>query len=196
MLKIAFSNLLRNYVLIIVNVFLLIVAASIAISLVYSTIRLGISPMPSSIKAFKTVLKLVDKTGNGAIIDLGSGWGNVVIPMARRYPQRPVIGYELSLLPWLLSTLLKKLFNLQNLTLHRVNFYNVKLPQASVIVCYLYPQAMKKIQNKLQLEQPNIDFLISNNFALPTWQVDQKIQLDDFYKSPIYLYKITNTRYQ
>lgn len=138
------------------------------------------------------MLKLVDNTGNGAIIDLGSGWGNFVIPIARRYPQRQVLGYELSVLPWLLSSLLKKLLNLPNLTLHRKNFYNVKLPQASVIVCYLYPQAMIKIQHKLQLEQPDIDFLISNNFALPTWQAEQTIQLDDFYKSPVYFYKLTN----
>ena len=54
------------------------------------------------------MLKLIDETGNGAIIDLGSGWGNFVIPIAKRTPERQVIGYELSLLPWLISTVLKK----------------------------------------------------------------------------------------
>ena len=163
----------------------------ITVSLIYSSIKLGISPMPSSRKAYKVMSDLVEKTGTGAIIDLGSGWGNFVIPIAKNNRQRQVIGYEMSILPWLISTVLKQIFGLSNLTLHRENFYHASLPAASVIVCYLYPQAMIKIQAKLLLEQPKIDFLISNNFALPTFQPDTVIILDDFYKSPVYLYKIT-----
>ena len=169
---------------------LLIVAAFIALSLIYNTVKLGISPMPSSSKAYNIMMKLIDETGSGAIIDLGSGWGNFVIRIAKRNPQRKIIGYELSLLPWLTSTLLKRVLGLKNLTLHRQNFYNVNLPTASVLVCYLYPKAMDKIKNKLLLEKPKVDFLISNNFALPSWQPYKVTQLNDFYKSPIYLYKI------
>lgn len=149
--------------------------------------------MPSSSKAYNTMMELVDETGTGSIVDLGSGWGNFVIRIAKRNPQRQVIGYELSLLPWLTSTLLKKVLRLKNLTLHRQNFYNVNLTGASVLVCYLYPEAMNRIKNKLLLEQPEVNFLISNNFALPSWQSVKVIPLNDFYKSPIYLYKISNT---
>tara|TARA_R110002124_G_scaffold70290_5_gene188763 strand:- start:1501 stop:1947 length:447 start_codon:yes stop_codon:yes gene_type:complete len=148
--------------------------------------------MPSSKKAYQVMLRLIDETGTGAIIDLGSGWGNFVIPLAKRTPERQVIGYELSLLPWLISIILKKALGLKNLRLHRKNFYHENLPAASVIVCYLYPEAMIKIADKLKQQQPNIAFLISNNFALPSVKADKKIVLDDFYKSPIYLYKISN----
>lgn len=139
------------------------------------------------------MMELVDETGTGPIVDLGSGWGNFVIRIAKRNPQRQVVGYELSLLPWLTSTLLKKVLGLKNLSLHRENFYNVKLANASVLVCYLYPEAMNRIKNKLLLEQPNVNFLISNNFALPSWQSVKMVPLNDFYKSPIYLYKISNS---
>jgi len=140
------------------------------------------------------MMTLVNETGMGSITDLGSGWGNIVIPIAKKYPQRQVIGYELSLLPWLTSTLLKKLLGLKNLTLYRQNFYNADLSGASVLVCYLYPQAMDKIKNKLLLEQTTVDFIISNNFALPSCQPYKVLQLDDFYQSPIYLYKIDKKR--
>ena len=136
------------------------------------------------------MMKLVDETGSGPIIDLGSGWGNFVIRIAKKNPQRQVVGYELSLLPWLTSTLLKKVLGLKNLTLYRQNFLNVNWSGASVVVCYLYPEAMDRIKDKLLLEQPKVDFLISNNFALPSWQSCKVVQLDDFYKSPIYLYKV------
>ena len=68
------------------------------------------------------MMQLADETGTGTIIDLGSGWGNFVIPIAKRYPQRKIVGYELSLLPWLTSTFLKNIFGLKNLTLHRKIF--------------------------------------------------------------------------
>ncbi|WP_081150369.1 class I SAM-dependent methyltransferase [Cognaticolwellia beringensis] len=178
--------------MIIFDILLLMAVMFIAGTLIYSSVKLGISPMPSSRKAYKVMSDLVDKTGTGPIIDLGSGWGNFVIPIAKSNRQRQVIGYEMSTLPWLISTLLKQILGLSNLTLHRENFYHASLPAASVIVCYLYPQAMIKIQAKLLLEQPKIDFLISNNFALPALQPDAVIMLDDFYKSPVYLYKIAD----
>lgn len=140
------------------------------------------------------MLALVDETGTGPVIDFGSGWGNFVIPMAKCKPQRQIIGYEMSLLPWLISILLKKIWRLNNLTLYRQNFYQVNFPAAAVIVCYLYPQAMSKIKHKLLHEQPNVDFLISNNFALPSCQPEKIIPLDDFYKSPVYLYKMAKIK--
>lgn len=149
--------------------------------------------MPSSKKAYQAIITLIDNTGTGAIIDLGSGWGNLVIRIAKSNPQRQVIGYELSLLPWLTSIAVKKILGLKNLSLYRQNFYHVKLPNASVLVCYLYPEAMEKINHKLHLEQPNINFIISNNFALPSQQADKIVTLNDFYKSPIYLYKTNNS---
>ncbi|PKI14366.1 SAM-dependent methyltransferase [Colwellia sp. 12G3] len=159
-------------------------------SIVFSTVKLGITPMPSSNKAYFAMMQLADETGNGTIIDLGSGWGNFVIRMAQKYPQRQIVGYELSYLPWLTSTLLKKVLGLKNLTLHRQDFYKADLSAASVLVCYLFPEAMGKINDKLRSDQADINFLISNNFALPSWQSSKTIRLDDFYKSPVYLYKI------
>ena len=147
--------------------------------------------MPSSNKAYFSMMQLVDKTGSGTIVDLGSGWGNFVIRIAKRYPQRQVVGYELSFLPWLTSSCLKKVLGLQNLTLHRKNFYLADFSKASVLICYLFPEAMEKISHKLQVKKSNVSFLISNNFALPSWQAYKTIRLNDFYKSHVYLYKIS-----
>ena len=162
-------------------------------SIVYSTVKLGISPMPSSTKAHLAMMELISETGTGTIIDLGSGWGNFVIRIANSYPQRQIVGYELSFLPWLTSKCLTKVLGLQNLTLHRKNFYLADLSKASVLICYLFPEAMEKISYKLQIEKTDVSYLISNNFALPTWQAYKTIRLNDFYKSPVYLYKIGKT---
>ncbi|MFT5294563.1 MAG: hypothetical protein ACI9YH_000569 [Colwellia sp.] len=176
--------------MIIFDVLLLIAIVFITLSLIYSSVKLGISPMPSSCKAYNTMMNLVDETGTGPILDLGSGWGSFAVRAAKRNPHRQIVGYELSLLPWFISLLFKRVLKLKNLTLLRQNFFTVKFPSSSVLVCYLYPEAMNKIQNQLLLEQPAIEFVISNNFALPSIKPCKVITIDDFYKSPIYLYKI------
>jgi hypothetical protein len=136
------------------------------------------------------MIDLTDNTGEGIIVDLGSGWGNFALRIAKKYPNRQIVGYELSFFPWLTSVFIKKLLGLKNLTLYRQNFYSADLSAASVLVCYLFPEAMVKIKDKLFNEPHNVDFLISNNFALPLWKPSKVIQLNDFYKSPVYLYKI------
>jgi hypothetical protein len=135
------------------------------------------------------MITLAEETGTGTIVDLGSGWGNFVIPMAMKCPQRQIIGYELSLLPWLISSLLKNILGLQNLTLYRQDFYQADLVKTSVLVCYLFPEAMAKIKEKLLSEPHQIDFLISNSFALPSCDPTKVMQINDFYRSPVYFYK-------
>lgn len=135
---------------------------------------------------------LLYDTGNGPIIDLGAGWGNFVLRLAKQFPQRQIIGYELSLLPWLTCLLLKHLLRLKNLTLYRQDFYQAKLAPDATVVCYLFPGAMQKIASQLLGQQTQIKFVISNNFALSTYPLDKMIRLDDFYRSPVYRYKIAH----
>jgi len=167
--------------------------------------------MPSSKKARLAMLQLLseiekenareaeakkdteaNKTEGGAIFELGSGWGNLLIPLAKTYPQRKIVGYELSLVPWLASSLLKKILGLENLQLYRKNFLHADLSSASVILCYLFPGGMQGLENKLKADGGKPDYLISNNFALPSHSPSKTLQIDDFYRSPIYLYALND----
>jgi hypothetical protein len=162
----------------------------ISCSIIYHSVKLGIAPMPSSVLTHKVIIGWLDNSSSNTIIDLGSGWGNVVIRLAKHYPNRQIIGYELSFLPWLTSRVLKKLLGLSNLTLHRKNFYHARFPSNSILICYLFPQAMQQINDKLRREKSSINMLISNNFALPSWQADKTVRINDFYRSYIYCYQL------
>ncbi|WDE14424.1 methyltransferase [Thalassomonas haliotis] len=146
--------------------------------------------MPSSDKARQAMLKLCKDTGNGEIIDFGSGWGHFVIAAAKTFPERKVTGYELSWVPYLTAYVLKLSFNLNNLTLKRADFLTAELSSNSVLVCYLFPGAMKAIAGKLATGQHQVSYLISNNFACPTLTPTKTLQLNDFYHSPVYLYRL------
>jgi len=170
-------------------------------SIVWSTLTLGISPMPSSKKARQAMLELsvvtsletgiesTSQTQRGAIFELGSGWGSLLIPLAKMYPHRKIVGYELSILPWFTTVILIKVLGLKNVKVHHQNFLKADLSGASVAFCYLYPGGMKALEDKLKLEHGALEYLISNNFSLPSSKPIKTILLNDLYQSPIYLYK-------
>lgn len=163
----------------------------LGLSILWSTLSTGISPMVSSNKARRAMLSAIDAEGlpeKGSLIDLGSGWGTLIISAARQHPQRQVIGYELSWLPWLFSVIRKHCLELDNLTIYRRDFKQADLSQAAVLFCYLFSSAMAEIEKKLRCEQDRELFMISNTFALPSCQPIKTIRLNDLYRSPIYVY--------
>lgn len=166
----------------------LVVVIITALSIVWSTLKTGISPMMSSNKACKAMLDEIDMNKEGPLIDLGSGWGTLIIAVAQRYPHKQVIGYELSWFPWLVSTILKGILRLDNLTIYRKDFKNAELNTASNLVCYLFPGAMTELQEKLAQEVVNDVTIVSNTFALPSYPPTRVIKLKDFYHTPIYVY--------
>ncbi|WP_299794931.1 class I SAM-dependent methyltransferase [uncultured Shewanella sp.] len=172
---------------------ILLLTLFLLITIVWTTFRVGISPMPSSAKAYHAISRLLDDTGKGAIYDLGSGWGTLVIRIAKSHPERQVIGYELSLFPYLMSRLVKRLMGLKNLKLYRQDFLRADLNEASVLVCYLYPDAMCKLAQLIEHQTHNLkpDFVISNNFALPYCKPDRLIRINDLYRSPVYRYDLS-----
>jgi hypothetical protein len=63
-------------------------------------------------------------------------------------------------------------------------------------MCYLYPAVMEGIKEKLSQEGADALFLISHNFALNSQSALKVIQLNDFYRSPVYLYQLNKLNAQ
>lgn len=180
--------------MLIIEVVAITVVLLIAASIVWSTIRVGISPMPSSEKARRAIFDLIEDSANSPVYDLGSGWGSLIVPLAKKYPDRKIVGYEISLLPWLASVLIKTVLRLENLKVYRKNFLHEDLSEAEVLICYLHTEGMQDVANKLVAERRNEGVLISNNFGLADWLPEKTVQINDFYKSPIYRYQLKAVR--
>ncbi|MFT4823403.1 MAG: hypothetical protein ACJASY_004301 [Halioglobus sp.] len=174
-------------------------------SIIWTTLAVGISPMPSSQKARLAMMQLIETAeieadieasvvesfeASGAIVDLGSGWGSLTIRMAVKYPDRQIIGYELSYFPWFVSVLVAKCLGLNNLSVYRQDYLKADFSATSIVVCYLFPAGMVALETKLAEQKTSIRYVISNNFALPSFQPEKTIQLYDFYRSQVYRYRI------
>ena len=176
--------------MLIMEILLIALILFAGMSIVLASMKTGISPSPSSGKVSRSIIAASEDSEPGTIIDLGSGWGTLVIAFARKYPGRQVVGYELSLIPWLFSVLRKTLSGLNNLTLYRKDFRTADLSEASVLTCYLFPGGMVYLKEKL--EQDNIDnvLVLSSTFALPSSEPTKVMHVKDIYNTPIYLYRL------
>lgn len=140
--------------------------------------------MPTSSKARRALLDLAPAQVEGEILELGSGWGTLLAPLAEKY-SNPITGYERSPIPFLFSWI--RLKNKPHVTLRWQDFFQADMSQAGLIVCYLYPGAMESLQKK---EFKKDTWILSNTFAMPGWTPVASKRLDDIYGTWIYLYRI------
>ena len=162
----------------------------VMVSILVGVVRTGISPMPSSRRAVQQVLQFVVPPRLGPILELGAAWGSLAIPLARAFPDRRIIAYELSTIPWLFLLLRVRVSGLTNIEVVRRDFFRDDLGKAAVVVCYLYPGSMVQLSTKLQSELIPGTTVVSNTFALPGWVPEQTSQLKDMYRTKIYRFVV------
>ncbi|QLH35887.1 MAG: methyltransferase [Parachlamydiaceae bacterium] len=86
------------------------------------SLKNGIGPMPTASKTKMLLFKHLPKEKEGVIYELGSGWGTLAFPLARRYPSSTIIAYENSPIPYLFSKMGLFASGLHNLIFLRHNF--------------------------------------------------------------------------
>ena len=144
----------------------------------------GVSPMPTSHKIRDALLENLPELNDGTIIELGSGWGNLLFPLSKKYAGCSIIGFENSPIPYLFSSFLN---HSKNLKIVRNDFFEKSLREANLIVCYLFPANMERLKEKLERELRPGTQVVSHTHEIPTWKPKQTISVDS---STIYLYEI------
>jgi hypothetical protein len=163
-----------------------------AISIVYASWRNGISPMPTSAKVRRAVSAEVDRLGPGDgrfLVEAGSGWGTLALNLARRSPGWRIVGIENSVVPLVVSKLIPKPAR-TSIAFIRGDLYVYDYKTADLVVCYLYPGAMKRLSPILREQLRPGAHVISVCFALPDWQPERTVTCSDLYRTPVYIYRI------
>lgn len=148
----------------------------------------GIGPMPSSPKAKRVLLDNLPTDLKGTIYELGSGWGTLAFPLAEKYPHAKVVAYENSPIPFFISKIRHLFSRHKNLQITYQNFFNRGLGNASMVICYLYPDAMQRLKIKFENELKKGTLVASNSFFIPGWKAYKICDIHDIYHSKIYIY--------
>ena len=165
-----------------------ILGLGVVLCIVWDSLRLGISPMPSSKKVFEAVKEHLPELEEGEVCELGAGWGGVAYKLAKHYPKHRVAAYENAVISWLALKL--RFSRHPRVNVHRDNFLKSPLPQARLYYTYLYPGGMKALAKKIELECQHDCIWVSFTFALPGHKPIKTLTLSDLYRSKIYFYEI------
>lgn len=172
-----------------IELFIFLILLYIVISVVIWSVKTGISPMFSSFQVISYVSYEINKFDKNTIVDLGSGWGTFAIIIAKKNPNKKVIGYELSPFPFYFSKILVYILQIKNIHFYRKDFIQEEFDSDYLYFSYLFPKGMENLENKILKTDKKL-LLISSTFALPTIKAFKKNHLNNLFKTPIYIYKI------
>jgi ribosomal protein L11 methylase PrmA len=142
------------------------VVIALAISIVWTNKR-GAPYVPSSMATVKKMLNLAEVKPDELVYDLGCGDGRILITAAKKYQARAV-GIELDPLRWLWCQGLISILGLRDrVSIQFGDIFNQDLSKADVVICYLLPEANRKLQDKLLGELKPGTRVVSNTFLFP-----------------------------
>jgi SAM-dependent methyltransferase len=122
------------------------------------------------------------------MVDLGCGDGRVLRKAKKRYGVR-AIGYEINPLAYLKARLLS--IGQNDIEIKCKNFWTADLSKSDVIFCYLYPDVMKKLADKLATGLKPGAVVVSGNFPLPGCVPTQVLRPGHcIHNDPIYIYRM------
>jgi precorrin-6B methylase 2 len=167
------------------------------LSIVFESLRNGISPMPASAKVRHAVADEINRLSKGGtILEAGSGWGTLAIHLARQCPGWKIIGIENSPVPLWVSRFFWRCISAVNgsslvsISFIKGNIYTYPYAEVDVIVCYLYPGAMKQLSEIANNRLSPGTRIISVCFALPGREPECIVTCGDLYRTKVYVYSL------
>lgn len=132
--------------------------------LFWSCFRTQVPYFPSSRASHEAVAKLLPEKPFH-FLDVGSGFGGMVMDFSRQRPESSFEGVEVAPLPWLVSVIRS---HLQQTSAHfqRRDYRTLDLSRFDVIYCYLSPAAMPALWRKARQDMRVGSMLISNEFII------------------------------
>lgn len=171
-----------------VALFVIVVVAGA--SIVWSTLRLGISPMPTSPRVLKTVLAVVPAEVGGDVVELGAGWGTLAWAVARARPRCRVIAWEASPVPFAFCWLRAKVQRRPNLVLRFGDFRGAELTSARLVLAYLWTGGMAQLAPRFDAELQPGTVVVTHTFAWRGREPELTAHADDVYRTPVYRYRV------
>jgi len=131
-------------------------------------------------------LELAEIKGGEKVYDLGCGDGRLLFAAAEK--GATVVGYEISLLPYLIAKVKQLLFPRKKQTkILFKDFWHVDLKDADLVYFFLMPKVYKKLKEKLEKELKPGARVIAYVWPIDGWEPQRISALKNVQK--IYLYQ-------
>lgn len=173
-------------ILIIIEIILFLIIVWVAVGF-FNILFRGFAPLViSQKKVISLILDNIEPNSNQVIYELGSGSARFLQMVQKKFPKVKLVGLEYSIVPYLVSSIMLWLKN-SSIKIRYQNMYKVNLAEADFIYCYLFPQMMLKLGQKVRSECKPGTILISYMFSVPNWEPKKIIKLDN---GTIFFYEV------
>lgn len=132
----------------------------------WTTFRTQVPFYPSGRRAWKAAAAQLPQDRPLRFIDIGSGFGGLVLHLARQRPESSIGGVELAPLPWLASRLVARLASSSAYFVWG-DYRDLDFSSYDVIFAYLSPAAMPALWQKACAEMKKGALLLSYEFPIP-----------------------------
>ncbi|MFH0830816.1 MAG: class I SAM-dependent methyltransferase [Parcubacteria group bacterium] len=154
-------------------------------------VRTGVPTVKSARAAQDLAASLLKKQGARRIYELGSGKGDFVLRLARLLPEAHIIGFEISLLPYLYAQIWRLVHPARKRVRFRLaDFRCVPLGDADAVVCYLMPRINDKLAAKLANDLKPGTLVLSVSFSFSAWRPVQVLKANNWAKTRLYVYRM------
>ncbi|PIW28352.1 MAG: hypothetical protein COW30_07675 [Rhodospirillales bacterium CG15_BIG_FIL_POST_REV_8_21_14_020_66_15] len=171
------------------QVILIIVLVFVILTTGYSVFT-GISPVPSSPTSYAKIEEILLDEGVTRVVDLGAGWGCLLMPLAAAMPEVQFLGYELSPFPLVFARLRGALFRRRNVRIERQDLRKTSFQGADAVICYLYSELLEKLRPNLERDLKPGTIVVSNVFDIPGWRPEAVHRLDCSQCPQVYVYRV------
>jgi hypothetical protein len=148
-----------------------LVAFLVMVFLFWSTYRTQVPFYPSRLPAWRAVAELLPQDRSIRFIDIGSGFGGLVMHLADARREGNFVGIEIAPLPWFVSALLG-LARRSNANFVRGDYTTIDFAFYDVVFAYLSPAAMATLWKKASTEMRAGSLLLSYEFDIPGVEPD------------------------
>ena len=124
--------------------------------------------VPSSMQMVNRMMEMANVGSEDVVYDLGCGDGRMLLAAAMRHQARAV-GIEIDPLRYLwCQFLITILGQRKRIRIIFGNLFKKDLSEADVVLCYLMPDALTKLEKKFKQELQPGTRIVSNRFTFPT----------------------------
>jgi hypothetical protein len=136
------------------------------LALYWTTFRTQVPFYPSTRATWDAVGSLLPKDRPVRFVDIGSGFGGLVLHLAACHPDSHFFGVELAPLPWVISLVRARVMR-SRASFARSDYLDLDLSGCDVVFAFLSPAAMPALWLKARAEMRQGCLLLSYEFPIP-----------------------------